>query len=126
MPRETLASTASGLPNCAMWARSLRHTASITDSGTPMLVAFEVVQHRPRRGPSAGGGAVHGERAAQAVVVAGEAQDLRELLDAGTRAVAAQLEQLSGLLVGIVREHGRDRALAERGHVVAEGIDRRA
>ena len=91
------------------------------------LVALEVVQHRPRRGPSAGGGAVHGEGAAQAVVgVVGVVQYLRELPHARARAVAAQLEQLLGHLVGIVRQHGRDRALAQRLHLVAAGVDRRA
>ena len=55
--RETLTITAKGLPNRAMWARSLRITASSTDSGTPSSFLFKLCSmgpgevHRPVAAP---------------------------------------------------------------------------
>ena len=56
-----------------------------------------------------------GQGPAQAVVgVVGVVEDLRELPHARTGAVPTQLEQLPGDLVGIARQDGGDRALAQQ------------
>ena len=88
------------------------------------LVLFQVLQLRTEPGPSSGTGAIHAQRAAHAIVGRRRVgQHALELVDGGACAGAAQFEQLAHVVVRLVGQDLGDRALVERGHVVAARVD---
>ena len=89
------------------------------------FVLLQVLQLRTKPAPATRSAAVHTQRAAHAIVGwrrVGEHP--LELVDAGARSGAAQLEQLANVIVRLVRQHLGDGALVQRRHVVTAGVDR--